>query len=76
MHHIVVGAGPAGVAACRTLRDLDPSAKITLLGNEPEPPYSRMAIPFLLVEIINESGTYLHKAESYYLERKNNTAGE
>ncbi|MBT7713682.1 MAG: NAD(P)/FAD-dependent oxidoreductase [Deltaproteobacteria bacterium] len=70
MHHIVVGAGPAGVAACRTLRDLDPSAKITLLGNEPEPPYSRMAIPFLLVEIINESGTYLHKAESYYLERK------
>jgi NADPH-dependent 2,4-dienoyl-CoA reductase/sulfur reductase-like enzyme len=47
MHHIVVGAGPAGVAACRTLRDLDPSAKITLLGNEPEPPYSRMAIPYL-----------------------------
>jgi len=70
MHHIVVGAGPAGVAACRTLRDLDPSAKITLLGNEPEPPYSRMAIPYLLVENINESGTYLHKAESYYLERK------
>lgn len=70
MHHIVVGAGPAGVAACRTLRDLEPSAKITLLGNEPEPPYSRMAIPYLLVENIDESGTYLHKAADYYLERK------
>ncbi len=70
MHHIVVGAGPAGVAACGVLRDLDQSAKITLVGNEPEPPYSRMAIPYLLVEKIDESGTYLHKAENYYSEQK------
>ena len=69
MHHIVIGAGPAGVMACGTLRDLDPSAQITLLGAEPEPPYSRMAIPYLLVDKIAERGTYLHHAENYYSER-------
>lgn len=66
MHHIVIGAGPAGVTACETLRDLDPSARITLIGDEPEPPYSRMAIPYLLVEQIDESGTYLRRSDDFY----------
>lgn len=70
MHHIVIGAGPAGVTACETLRDLDPSARITLMGDEPEPPYSRMAIPYLLVEQINESGTYLRRSEHFYNENR------
>ncbi|MEW8426762.1 MAG: FAD-dependent oxidoreductase [Candidatus Thiodiazotropha sp.] len=66
MHYIVIGAGPAGVTACETLRDLDPAAQITLIGGEPEPPYSRMAIPYLLVEQIDESGTYLRKRAGHY----------
>ncbi|MCU7918922.1 MAG: FAD-dependent oxidoreductase [Candidatus Thiodiazotropha sp. (ex Epidulcina cf. delphinae)] len=70
MHHIVIGAGPAGVTACDTIRDLDPSARITLIGGESEPPYSRMAIPYLLVEDIDEQGTYLRKSESHYSERR------
>jgi len=48
MEHVIVGAGPAGVIAAETLREADSSASITLIGNEPEPPYSRMAIPYLL----------------------------
>jgi NAD(P)H-nitrite reductase large subunit len=70
MHHIVIGAGPAGVTACETLRDLDPSARITLIGDEPEPPYSRMAIPYLLVEDIDERGTYLHRSEAFYADHR------
>jgi NAD(P)H-nitrite reductase large subunit len=66
MHHIVIGAGPAGVTACETLRDLDQSARITLIGDEPEPPYARMAIPYLLVEQIDETGTYLRRSEDFY----------
>ncbi|MEW8584316.1 MAG: FAD/NAD(P)-binding oxidoreductase, partial [Candidatus Thiodiazotropha sp.] len=66
MHYIVIGAGPAGVTACETLRGLDPTAQITLIGGEPEPPYSRMAIPYLLVEQIDESGTYLRKRAGHY----------
>jgi NAD(P)H-nitrite reductase large subunit len=70
MHHIVIGAGPAGVTACETLRQLDPSCRISLIGDEPEPPYSKMAIPYLLVENIDEQGTYLRKTENYYPDQR------
>jgi NADPH-dependent 2,4-dienoyl-CoA reductase/sulfur reductase-like enzyme len=66
MHHILIGAGPAGVVAAETLRKLDPGCQITLVGDEPEPPYSRMAIPYLLVENINERGTYPRKGDGHY----------
>ena len=48
MEYVVLGAGPAGVTAAETLRGLDGGSSITLIGGEPEPPYSRMAIPYLL----------------------------
>ncbi|MEZ5594417.1 MAG: FAD-dependent oxidoreductase [Gammaproteobacteria bacterium] len=66
MKHVIIGAGPAGVVAAETLRKLDPDSTITLIGDEPEPPYSRMAIPYLLVENIDESGTYLRKDSQHY----------
>ncbi len=66
MQYIVAGAGPAGVVACETIRKLSPDASITLIGAEPEPPYSRMAIPYLLSEKIAEQGTYLRKTSGYY----------
>lgn len=66
MHYVVAGAGPAGVMACETIRKLAPEAQISLLGAEPEPPYSRMAIPYLLSEKIEESGTYLRKDSNYF----------
>jgi NADPH-dependent 2,4-dienoyl-CoA reductase/sulfur reductase-like enzyme len=56
MQHVIVGAGPAGVVAAETLRKLDPDAGITIIGDEPEPPYSRMAIPYYLIDNIEESG--------------------
>ena len=57
MQHIIVGAGPAGVIAAETLRKTDPGADITIIGDEPEPPYSRMAIPYFLSDKIDESGS-------------------
>ena len=70
MHHVVIGAGPAGVTACDTLRQLDPGAQITLIGDEPEPPYSRMAIPYYLTDKIAEDGTYLRKDANHYEQRR------
>jgi NAD(P)H-nitrite reductase large subunit len=70
MHYIVIGAGPAGVTAAETLRGMDPAGQITLIGDEPEPPYSRMAIPYLLVEQIDEGGTYLRKREGHYQQQR------
>ena len=64
--HIIIGAGPAGVVAAETIRKLDPKASITLIGDEPEAPYSRMAIPYLLEENIQESGTHLRKTDQHF----------
>ena len=58
MHHLILGAGPAGVIAAETLRKHAPGDRITLVGDEAEPPYSRMASPSLLVGDIDERGTY------------------
>lgn len=66
MHYLVLGAGPAGVTAAETLRKHDKTAKITLMGGEPEPPYSRMAIPYYLIEKVGEDGTYLRQQPNHY----------
>ena len=66
MQHVIVGAGPAGVVAAETLRKGDRAADIVLIGDEPEPPYSRMAIPYVLEGMIAESGTHLRKTDGHY----------
>jgi NADPH-dependent 2,4-dienoyl-CoA reductase/sulfur reductase-like enzyme len=64
-HHVILGAGPAGVIAAETIRKHAPSDAITLIGNEKEPPYSRMAIPYLLIGNVEERGTYLRKSPTH-----------
>ena len=66
MQHLILGNGPAGVIAAETLRRADPAATIILAGGEPEPPYSRMAIPYLLEGQIDEAGTYLRKDPGHF----------
>ncbi len=70
MHHVIIGMGPAGVIAAETLRQHDRQAQITLIGAETEQPYSRMAIPYLLMGNIDEQGTYLRK-QARHFERLN-----
>ena len=66
MRHVIIGAGPAGVVAAETLRRADPSSDIIILGDEPEPPYSRMALPYLLAENVGESGTHLRHGDAHF----------
>ncbi|WP_296495179.1 FAD-dependent oxidoreductase [Rhodoferax sp.] len=65
-HHVILGAGPAGVIAAETIRKLAPQDSITIIGDEPEPAYSRMAIPYLLMGNIDEAGTYLRKSPTHF----------
>ena len=65
-HHVILGAGPAGVIAAETIRKHAPADTITLVGDEPEQPYSRMAIPYLLIGNIDEPGTYLRKTADHF----------
>jgi len=64
--HLIVGNGPAGVVAAEALRKLAPADEIALLGDEPGPPYSRMAIPYLLMGNIEEKGTWLRKDKGHF----------
>ena len=66
MKHIILGNGPTGVVAAETLRRAAPGDDILLVGNEAAPPYSRMAIPYLLEGNIDESGTYLRKSADHF----------
>ena len=65
-HHVILGAGPAGIIAAETLRKHRPQDRITVVGDEREAPYSRMAIPYLLIGNIEEKGTWLRKGASHY----------
>ncbi len=69
-HHLILGAGPAGVIAAETIRKHAPADRITIVGDEPEPAYSRMAIPYLLIGNVNEAGTYLRKSASHFTDLK------
>ncbi len=66
MKHVIVGTGPAGVVAAETLRKASSEADIVLIGDEPEPPYGRMAIPYFLVGDIDEAGTHLRKTKNHF----------
>jgi NAD(P)H-nitrite reductase large subunit len=66
MKHVILGAGPAGVIAAETIRKHAPHDEIVLVGDEPEAPYSRMAIPYLLMGNIGEAGTHLRHAGDHY----------
>jgi len=66
MRYVLIGTGPAGVTAAEALRRTDPAGDVTLVSDEPEPPYSRMAIPYFLNRKIGEQGTYLRKDPDHF----------
>jgi NAD(P)H-nitrite reductase large subunit len=70
MRHVIIGNGPAGVVAAEALRKENPSAAITLIGDEPGPPYSRMALPYLMKGDIDEAGTQLRKDAGHFAQRR------
>jgi NADPH-dependent 2,4-dienoyl-CoA reductase/sulfur reductase-like enzyme len=64
--HVILGTGPAGVIAAETIRKLRAEDDILVIGDEPGPPYSRMAIPYLLMGRIGEEGTHLRKDKDHF----------
>lgn len=66
MQHVILGAGPAGVIAAETIRKYRHLDRVVLVGDEPEPPYSRMAIPYLLIGNIQEAGTHLRHSADHF----------
>lgn len=48
MRYVIIGASAAGLAAAEILRQWDPRGAITLISDEPHPPYSRPLLTYLL----------------------------
>ena len=66
MKHVILGAGPAGIIAAETLRKHAPQDTVIVIGAEPEVPYSRMAIPYLLIGKVGEDGTHLRHTPGHF----------
>lgn len=64
--HVILGNGPAGVVAAEQIKKQSPGDTVIMVGSEPEPPYSRMAIPYLLIGKVGEDGTYLRKDANHF----------
>jgi NAD(P)H-nitrite reductase large subunit len=65
--YVIIGAGAAGVTAAETLRRTDPGGDVVLVNGEDEPPYARMAIPYVLTGRIAAEGTFLRGEPDHYL---------
>lgn len=64
--YVLIGAGPASVRAAETLRKADAYCSITMIGQEKESPYSRMALPYYLSGMIEDTGTHLRKTDGHF----------
>ena len=64
--YVLIGAGPASVRAAETLRKADADCSITMIGQEKESPYSRMALPYYLSGMIEDTGTHLRKTDGHF----------
>ncbi len=65
MRYVLLGAGPAGLAALRSIRRTDADARITLVSGEPGLPYARMALPYYVNGTIAPRHLYPNPAAWY-----------
>lgn len=65
MKHVIIGNGPAGVAAAETIRARAAHDDILLVGAEAAP-YARMAIPSLLIGAVGDSGLRLRPNPNHF----------
>jgi len=61
--HVLIGSGPASISAAAAIREVDPSASITLVGVEPEGYYSRPGLAYFLAREVPEAQLHPFTAE-------------
>jgi nitrite reductase (NADH) large subunit len=64
-HFVVIGNGPAGNEAARTLREKVPGARITQFSRGREPCYRRRLLPDLIAGKIQEQALYMSAFSDY-----------
>ena len=64
-HHVIVGAGTAGLSAVEAIRRAAPGDAVTILSAEPDAPYSPTVLPHLLAGRIDAARVAL-RPESFF----------
>jgi NADPH-dependent 2,4-dienoyl-CoA reductase/sulfur reductase-like enzyme len=67
--YVIVGHGVAGVSAAEVIRRRDPIGRITIIGDEPFPLYSRPGIAYYALNQIPEQQLFSRR-ESFYRDNK------
>jgi len=56
MKYLILGCGPAGIAAAKSVRKAKPDAEIVIAADEPGVPYLRPLLPDLILGDLDEEG--------------------
>jgi NADPH-dependent 2,4-dienoyl-CoA reductase/sulfur reductase-like enzyme len=64
-NYVIIGTGPAGIAAAEAIRSQDASANITLIGDEPHGYYSRPGLAYYLTGELPERGLYPYSQSDF-----------
>jgi NAD(P)H-nitrite reductase large subunit len=62
-HHLLIGSGPASVAAAQTIRSLDGEAEILMVSADTHGYYSRPGLAYYLAKEVPEDGLFPFSAE-------------
>ncbi|MDT8903384.1 NAD(P)/FAD-dependent oxidoreductase [Anaeroselena agilis] len=62
--HLIIGAGPAALAAAKAIRNADKSADIKLVTREESLPYSPAMLPYLISQELSEKDFFLKGRET------------
>jgi nitrite reductase (NADH) large subunit len=65
MHYVIIGGSAAGISCAESIRETDKRSKITLIGDEKFPLYSRCLLSYLLAGSINEGNLYFKKKDFF-----------
>lgn len=63
MRFVIIGNGPAGMSAIKTIWEREPKARIVLIGDEEVPPYSRILITYYLEGKIDREKVFVYSEE-------------
>jgi NADPH-dependent 2,4-dienoyl-CoA reductase/sulfur reductase-like enzyme len=66
---LVVGAGQAGISLVTALRELGDTAPVTLVGEEPEPPYERPPLSKTYVRGEHDRGTLVFREPAWFAQQ-------
>lgn len=60
MKYVIIGNGPAGMSAVKTILERESKAQIVLIGDEEVPPYSRILITYYLEGKITKEKIFIY----------------